>query len=233
MNSKWFHIGIAAGAILASTLAVHAADISRQSYKAPLYSAPADFNWTGLYIGINGGYGFGSSHHNFDVVGTTTGSYDISGAVAGLTVGYNWQLGRWVYGVEGDFDWSGIKGTAPCPGPGFTCGTDSTWLGTARGRFGYAFDRWLPYITAGAAFGNIKATIDPSSAAFPGASATRIGWTGGAGVEYALWQSWSVKAEYLYVSLGDMDCATGCSGIGADKVGFKASLVRGGINYRF
>ena len=117
--------------------------------KAPAYM-PA-FNWTGFYAGINGGGAWGRS--NWSASGN---SFDTSGGVVGGTIGYNWQAGPTVFGVEGDIDWSGIKGSTTCGG--FSCETKNDWLGTFRGRVGYAFNRVMPYVTGGLAVGNIKAT---------------------------------------------------------------------------
>ena len=149
------------------------------------------------------------------------------GPVAGLTLGYNYQTGMWVWGVEGDIDYSGMKGSATCTSGVGSCETKNSWLGTARARLGYAgWNNWLPYITAGAAMGDIKASDGVGTA-----SKTKIGWTAGLGVEYAMWSSWSVKLEYLYVDLGKIDINNGV-GV-ADNVSFKANLVRAGLNYRF
>jgi outer membrane immunogenic protein len=198
-----------------------AADLSRPSYKAPIYSTPG-YSWTGFYAGINGGYGFGSS--TWSGAGTT-GSPSPKGPLGGVTLGYNLQTGSWVWGVEGDFDYSWVKGTATgtgaCAAPG--CETRNNWLATARGRLGYAgWDRWLPYITGGAAFGSMKLT--PANGAAE--TKTRLGWTLGAGVEYAVLTNWTAKLEYLYADLGTT------SGAAAD-VTFKESIVRVGLNYRF
>jgi len=198
----------------------------RPAYKAPYYVAP--FSWTGFYVGINGGYGWGTSDWSSAV---TTGSTDPSGGLAGVTLGYNLQTGVWVWGIEGDFDWSWIKGTdtsgtGVCTGVG--CETKNDWLGTARLRIGYAWDRFMPYITGGGAFGSIKMT--PAG----GASDTedRFGWTIGAGLEYAFLGNWSAKLEYLYVDLGNASCNAATCGT-ATTVGFKESLIRIGVNYRF
>lgn len=117
------------------------------------------YDWTGFYIGINGGGGWGQSRHDFEAAGTTTGDYSISGATAGGTLGANLQAGGLLLGVEGDMNWSDIGGSDSCPNPSFTCRTRSKWLATTRGRVGYAIDRVLPYIKAGAAFGRIRAQI--------------------------------------------------------------------------
>jgi outer membrane immunogenic protein len=208
---------------LAGTAA--AADLSRPA-PAPYYKAPPAFvpyNWTGFYVGINGGGAIGSSSWN------SNGSRDISGGLVGGTVGYNYQMGWAVLGAEGDIDWSGIKGTtnnACAPG----CQTSNTWLSTVRGRLGYAADRFMPYITGGAAFGSIKA----SEPGFAGNSTTNAGWTLGAGLEFAVAGNWTAKAEYLYVDLGNFNCGTACGpGAAINNVSFHTSVLRGGVNYRF
>jgi outer membrane immunogenic protein len=211
--------GFAAAALLIAPIAAQSADLQR-NYKAPAYSAPAYANWTGFYVGINGGYGFGKS--SWSGGGFTTGDFDVKGAQAGGTAGYNFQTGVWVWGLEGDLDWSGMKGS--------TLGleTKNDWMGTARGRFGYAgWNNLLPYITGGAAFGNIKATA-------PGVSVTKtnVGWTAGAGLEYAFLGAWSAKVEYLYADLGKVTCGAADCGVDTD-IKFKANLVRVGLNYRF
>jgi outer membrane immunogenic protein len=106
------------------------------------------YNWTGFYVGVNGGGGWGHSRHDFEAAGTTTGDYRISGATAGGTLGANLQAGGLLLGVEGDMNWSDIGGSDPCPNANFTCRTRSKWLATTRGRVGYAIGRVLPYVTA-------------------------------------------------------------------------------------
>jgi outer membrane immunogenic protein len=223
MMTKTIRAGFAATALLLTPIVAHAADLPRPSYKAPAYSAPSYANWSGFYVGLNGGYGFGKSTWDVPAVSPSP-----KGALFGATLGYNFQTGSWVWGAEGDFDVSTMKGNEAC-GFAATCETKNSWLATARGRLGYAgFANWLPYITGGAAGGDIKAT----NSGLASASKTKIGWTAGAGVEYALWTNWSVKAEYLYVDLGKFDCGISC-GAASDNVSFKANIVRAGVNYRF
>ena len=213
---------------IATSTSAFSADLPRPAYKAPAYSV-SGYSWTGFYAGINGGYGFGTS--NWSGVGNS-GSTKPKGALAGITLGYNLQTGAWVWGLEGDIDYSWVKGsdssgTGVCTGIG--CETRNTWLGTARGRIGYAgWDRWLPYITGGAAFGGIKMT----SATAVSETKTKLGWTLGGGVEYAVMNNWTAKIEYLYADLGTTSCSVATCGVATD-VSFKESIVRAGLNYRF
>ncbi len=91
------------------------------------------------------------------------GSFKTSGGLVGGTLGYNWQVGQAVFGLEGDIDWSNIRGSAFCGGV-TSCETKNDWLGTVRGRLGYAFDRFMPYVTGGLAVGDIKTSIAGSAA---------------------------------------------------------------------
>jgi outer membrane immunogenic protein len=218
-----FKTGVAIAALLMAPFAAHAADLVRP-FKAPPMAVPAYANWSGAYVGVNVGYGFGKSDWAFPAVSPSP-----KGALAGVTLGYNYQTGVWVWGLEGDWDWSGVKGDADCTAFGLgTCTTKNDWLATARARLGYAgWNNWLPYITGGVAFGDIKA-----STALGDASKTKVGWAAGAGIEYAMMANWSLKAEYLYADLGTFDCGITC-GLPSDNVSFKANLIRGGLNYRF
>jgi outer membrane immunogenic protein len=210
--------GIGALALMTMMGPANAADIARRQAmptKAPMYEAP--YNWAGFYVGINGGYGWGTSN----VAAPFPGSSDTHGGLVGGTIGYNWQMGRTVFGLEGDIDWSNLRGSTACAGT--TCETRNDWLSTARGRIGYAFDRFLPFVSGGAAFGDIKNNI----AGIGSASETKAGWTLGGGVEAAIAGPWTAKIEYLYADLG-----RGASVLGADA-SLKTNIVRGGINYRF
>jgi outer membrane immunogenic protein len=213
--------------ILAATASAMAADLARRSempIKAPAY-LPA-FSWTGFYIGANGGGAFGNSTYNF--AGLANNGFDTSGGLAGGTVGFNYQIGQIVWGLEGDGDWSSISGSSLCLGGLFTCQTKNDWLATARGRVGYAVDRVLPYVTGGAAFGDIKVGVPT-----PSIDATNTGWTAGGGIEYALLPNWTTKIEYLYVDLGSAGCGLACGGGVPTKVDFTTNIVRAGLNYKF
>src|SRR5579871_6370778 len=200
-----------------------AADLpARMPTKAP--AMVAAYNWTGWYVGINGGGGFGRSNFTGPVF-ATTGNFNVSGGLVGGTLGYNWENAGLVWGLETDIDWSGIRGSAPCGAT--TCSVNNDFLGTFRGRLGVAsiWQRVLPYITGGLAYGNIRANV----AGFGGANNTRAGWTLGGGLEFAIAGPWTAKVEYLYADLGRNSSADAFG----DTARFSTNIVRGGINYRF
>jgi outer membrane immunogenic protein len=210
--------GASALAVVTMMGAANAADLPiRQQLptKAPLYSAP--YNWTGFYLGINGGGGFG--HSNWNGVGSN--GFNTSGGLVGGTIGYNWQFNQTVIGLEGDADWSSIRGSSSNATLG-SIETRNNYLATVRGRVGYAFDRILPYVTGGLAIGDVKADTP-----FTSTDNTRAGWTVGGGLEFALAGPWTAKVEYLYADLGK---DTNLAGTNVD---FHTNVVRAGLNYRF
>jgi outer membrane immunogenic protein len=216
-------LAAAFGLLTLAALPASAADLPRGTpYKSPAYVAA--YNWTGVYIGINGGGAWGDS----DWSGLAF-SNSPSGGMIGGTAGYNWQGAGmpWVFGIEGDIDWTGIKDSGAC-GVAFSCQTKNDWLGTVRGRIGYSWDRFLPYFTGGVAFGN----VDANRTGFSGSSSTNAGWTIGGGVEGVIAGNWTAKVEYLYVDLGDTGCTVASCGV-ASNVDLRLNTVRAGLNYRF
>ena len=144
------------GVLALGVAAASAADMPRSHpmpAKAPVY-VPPPYSWTGGYIGINGGGGWGWSSFSAPYA---SNSFDTSGGLVGGTLGYNWQSDRFVLGLEGDMDWSSFRASAPCAGT--PCETRNDWLGTVRGRLGYTIDNFMPYVTGGLAVGNIKTLI--------------------------------------------------------------------------
>ena len=209
---------------------------------APSYHYVPPVDWSGIYLGLNGGYDFGKS--NWSNAGLSTGNFSTNGFLLGGTLGINYTTGSgFLFGVEGDFDWSTLLGqssTAACAGlapgvipAGAACATKSEWLSTGRGRVGYVFNRLLVFGTAGAAIADIKVGLNP-----PGnyeAVGPQLGWTAGGGVEYAFSDSWTAKLEYLYADLGEVTCTTSgnCVSTATASVTLKENIVRGGLNYKF
>jgi outer membrane immunogenic protein len=207
----------------------------------PLPSQPiADANapyahWGGVYLGLNGGFGLGSSQWTQGLISTNV--FNTDGFLLGGTIGFNYPVSAVLFGVEGDLDWSTLNGSVGnCAvngaGAAAACETKNNLLGTVRARMGYTFDRTLVYLTGGAAFGNLQTGLNPP-ATFD--SATKVGWAAGAGIEYALSDAWSAKAEYLFVHLGAASCTTAanCGSAAGASVTLNENLVRGGFNYRF
>ncbi|MEJ0012952.1 MAG: outer membrane protein [Bauldia sp.] len=205
---------IAATAItVLSVSGAHAADLSYGTPNAQLYSPVSAVNWTGPHIGINIGAGSGNVSGSYSgtlfggsVDGQPVVPFGTSGVIGGVQLGYDIQSGPWVFGIEGDIDASGITGS----GRQFSGSTNVdassrlNWLGTFRGRLGYAFDQWLLYVTGGLAVANNTVTVVATGTSPGNASSTQThtGWTLGVGGEYSLSQHWSIGAEYRYLDLG-------------------------------
>jgi len=201
-------------------------------------------NWSGPYVGVEGGAGWGSSRHADDN-GFDSGDFQNKGGLVGGEVGYNWQLSQIVFGVEGDMSWSDIAGRS-IGGIDGTCGGDANPncrtrlddLGTVRGRVGLAIGPFLPYATGGLAFGEVQGGEgNPGDTdAFGSGSTYRTGWTAGAGVEMAVTQQLSAKLEYLHVDLGDGPVFTDTFSDGSsasESVNFHTDIVRAGVAFRF
>jgi len=182
----------------------------------------AIYNWTGFYLGVSGGGIWGTGNVSGVRINPT-------GGIFGLTGGYNWQAGAMVFGLEGDFSWVSARGTAST-GVCVNCDLRASWLGTIRGRLGYAVDRFMPYITGGVAFSEIRTN---GGAFFPGVSRSHAGWTLGAGVEFAFAQNWTGKLEYLYADLGRHNCGLLCPGPLPNDIRLTTNIFRGGVNYKF
>ena len=234
---------IAAALAIGAAAPVLAADLPPPV--APPPRAPAFvpaipvFTWTGIYIGANAGYGFGSS--SWSTPAGSVGSFSLNGPLAGGTLGGNYQFGQFVVGAEGDFDWQNLRGASAsgicAPAAIGGCAVSSNWLATIRARGGYAMDRVLLYVTGGGAFANIR----PSTGSLPYGGGTEAGWTAGGGVEYAITDNWTAKAEYLYASFQKATCnSSSCSvgnavvpGLAPASVSFRENIVRAGVNYKF
>lgn len=203
-----------------------AADLPR---KAPDYTAPLPFNWTGFYVGVNAG-----GHLGRDEITTTGNQAGFAGAagldslspvalkpdgfIGGIQLGYNWQINSFVLGIEGDAAWlSGnnsrtlvFPGPVPEAGDVLTNSIENRFLGTVRGRFGIGFDRALLYATGGIAFGSLKTNNSMCIQGCPGTAATfasventttRTGWTVGAGLEYAFAPNWTARGSNISMSI--------------------------------
>jgi outer membrane immunogenic protein len=198
---KWGAVigGVALAAL--ASLPARAADMTPIAQR-PATSGyfPAQFLWTGFYLGAGIGDGWGTSTFT-DPLATTTASAaspSLKGFLVGGVGGINYQISSIVLGVEGDFYASFVKGTALDP-LGNALQTQVFWTATFTGRLGWAFDRLLIYGKGGAAFDYDRDTVTQPSAAAVVGSTNRAGWTVGGGVEYAFTEHWTARIEYDYL----------------------------------
>ncbi len=213
------------------------------------FAPPPVYSWSGVYVGVHAGYGWGDTEAT-DRLGSNGKpwnelgdrfSADTDGAVVGGHLGYNWQSGNLVWGVEGDVGWLGGSGTGTSSESSDThVKSDGGLFVTARGRLGVAFERSLVYVTGGYmgadlnsnVFDNIGTALTTSDAGF------QSGWTVGGGLEHALHDGWSLKGEYLYYDLGEervSGVCDGCAGTVVQPFNIEntGNIVRLGLNKRW
>ncbi len=222
--------------------------------KMPIKAAPvAGYSWTGFYLGVNGGYGVGRNPSTtFDFSNTPPGtqlladSWNLApaGWIGGVQAGYNYQMDRWVFGVEADFQGSGQKDSAclVCTATtgSFLVDQKLPWFATVRGRIGWAAGPILSYFTGGWAYGRVETSLSAGSASTPFATGSiqdnKSGWVIGTGLEAALAGNWTAKVEYLYMSLGSTDVpnfnAVGGSVHFSTTSDIRDRFIRAGLNYR-
>jgi outer membrane immunogenic protein len=211
-------IALGAAPAMAADMAVKAVPVA-----APLPS------WTGFYIGINGGGGWGSVDPSVSnigpnsffalanipaVVGNGSQGFNTSGALAGGQFGYLYQTGRAILGVEASFDWTNLRGSRtigptlyPVNAPdNFTWNLrgSSDFMAMLLGRIGFDMGTWYPYLTGGAAVAHLKYSANYVETFYPtnvtnSFSHDTFGWVVGGGAEFRVWQNWMIRGEYLHV----------------------------------
>lgn len=257
-------LGGTAVALALAASPAFAADLSYPAKAPPMMAVVPVFSWTGFYLGANFGYGWGDAsgyapYDNSDyatIVGlVTNGSGDPDGWFGGVQAGYNYQFyNNVVLGIEADAQFADMSDTyrfgytvtdlASTPqvdDPDFAVygryTTKVDAFGTIRARLGYAMDRFLPYVTGGLAWANVKV----SGTTIVGDDTEVVGWSGsykdtywgwalGAGAEYAVTDNWTIKAEYIYSDLG----STSFSGLfNRNDLDFSMQTLKVGVNYKF
>jgi outer membrane immunogenic protein len=201
---------------------------------------PAFNQWSGWYAGVAAGAGWGTAEQtDTSIFGPfTSGRYDTSGPLLGISAGYNWQTGMVVLGAEADLSWAAIKGAQRAPAVCFNsnCSSEIQALGTLRGRLGLAWGDWLPYVTGGLAYADLHGSEGPLLGTGGSGSTWASGYTIGGGAEVKLASRWSAKFEYLFVDLGKHEVWTNNLGLGVfarENLDVTAHIVRLGLNYQF
>ncbi len=230
---------IMAAAVLATTSTTRAADLAATSVE-PIAPVLPVYDWTGPYVGLHAGYGWGREHDDLSENGiapttpvettlapAAADRFSLNGFIGGAHAGYNYQFAnQFVVGVEGDIDYSNLNGDKRfnIPAPGLYK-FKTKWQGSARLRAGYAIDNLLLYATGGIAFANAELKVNGSSD-----TNTHIGWTVGAGAEYAFTQNWIGRAEVRY---SDFSKKTYDTSFGRVKADFNETTATVGISYKF
>ncbi|HWD13017.1 porin family protein [Pseudochrobactrum sp. sp1633] len=208
-------------------------------YNEPAPAVVDTFSWTGGYIGLNAGYAGGKFKTDFyeDVFTDLSLRGNASGFIGGVQAGYNWQFDQAIVGIETDFQGSSLKSDFSVSDSmtGISLGTKVSWFGTTRLRLGYTpVDRFMVYATGGVAYGKVKTYADVFGG-YSSQSDTKVGYTVGAGAEYAITNNVTLKTEYLYTDLGKLKLDADFDGrsirIGEAKSQFHT--VRVGVNYKF
>ena len=202
---------------------------------APVASAPAAiYTWSGFYIGGQVGAGVSRSSWSDPLTRGSNTFTSGAGFLGGGQVGANYQWNVLVLGVEGDFNWTGMKGTGS-DFLGDSIGTETQWTSTLAGRVGAAFDRLLIYGKGGAAFARDRSTFTDLAGNGARSAFTRTGWTAGVGLEYGITANWSAKIEYDYLSFGSqpLNFMTATPTTYASSASLNAQEIKAGINFRF
>ena len=232
---------VSAAAVLATSLCgtASAADLALRS--RAVYAAPvrAFYNWTGCYVGGNGGgfwvrrewsdefFGFGDS-----------GDRSASGGLGGVQVGCNYQVSQLVFGVQGDWDWGSASFSHTRPfAPFFTDQVDTKSLASVTGRVGFAWDRFLLYAKGGGAWIQTDFNVQTAAGSFS-SSGTRSGWTVGIGGEYAFLQWLTGFIEYDHYGFGDHDngafgCGFACPFVAVPTSVDRVDVLKAGLNFKF
>jgi outer membrane immunogenic protein len=219
------------------------ADLGRMPVKAPVVAPVPYFSWSGCYIGVHGGGGFGEKR----VVDFAR--HDVDGWLVGGQVGCDFQTGAFVFGLEGSGSWADISGnSADLLGFGLNTRSQIDFLGTFTGRIGWAFDRTLLYVKGGGAVADDRYRVDCLAGSIvcalaglaPGdviarADETRWGWLVGGGIEWAFTPNWSAKLEYNFMDFGRerVDFALVGGGTAPFDVDQHVHVIKAGINWRF
>jgi outer membrane immunogenic protein len=240
---------LTSAAFIALGATSYAADLPAPMAAVEPMPVVAPYSWTGFYLGVHAGYGWGDRHFDYDDdsflsdcgfgdcdISTAGFDYDPDGWLVGGQIGANYQWNWLVLGVEADASWAHLDDDLnidPYFGEELDVDIKVEWLATIRGRLGLAFDRFMIYGTGGVAFAGIDtdATWDGDS---DSDSATHTGWTAGLGVEGMITQHLTAKLEYLYADFGEEDFDyTDITAASFGQADLELHLVRAGLNYKF
>src|ERR1700730_13152352 len=243
---KKFWLGTVGLVALGVAAPASAADLAARPYtKAPPPIVAAVYDWSGFYIGANGGWG--SQRNCFNAVEITgvflgaEGCHDATGGVAGGQIGYRWQATQWVFGLEAQGDWADLRGqNTSLFFPGFINRSKLDAFGLFTGQVGYAWNNVLLYVKGGAAVtDNRRDILFAATNAIEGTSNTNTQWGGtvGVGLEYGFAPNWSVAIEYDHIFSNDRTTTffvpATSTFFAADRIRGDVDLVTARVDYHF
>jgi outer membrane immunogenic protein len=228
-------ITLAAGSV-ACVCSAMAADLPPARMPAavqPVAYAPPVYNWSGFYVGGHVGGGFADSSWS-DPFAAGNDTFSKGGFLGGAQAGVNAQFNWLVVGLEGDFSWTGLKGSG-ADSIGDSLNTKTEWTSTVTGRIGAAFDRLLVYGKGGLAIAQDQSSLIDTASTISSTTFMRTGWTAGAGLEYALDEHWAVRAEYDYLGFGTkaLNFNTPLLGPVTSNASLNVQEVKAGLDFRF
>lgn len=240
MSKSWLAAAATAAFLCFTVLTI--SDASAGGSLKDDYRPPA-FSWNGFYIGGHAGLATGQTDGETDLGGlfTLNTDYDMNGALWGGHIGYNYQTGHTVLGIEGTWSALNLDGSTTCVVV-LNCARSTDWLATIVGRIGIAMDRGLVYGLAGVAWGDVQTTATDNIVGlvrFNG-GATHVGWVAGLGFEYAITPNILARIEYNHVDLGsevhDLDLSVAGTATGLSvpsKVDLTVDAIKVGVSWKF
>jgi outer membrane immunogenic protein len=234
-------------AVVSMSAPASAADLAARPYtKAPPPMVAAIYDWTGFYMGLNGGGG--SSHKCWDINDSLgfvipafrEGCHDATGGVAGGQLGYRWQAANWVFGLEGQGDWANFKGSnVSLFNTAITNQTKIDAFGLFTGQVGYAWNNVLWYVKGGGAVvnDNYRGFVTATNIGIDTASQTRWGGVVGTGLEFGFAPNWSVAVEYDHIFMGNQNVTLNFVGTGlidrVDNIKQDVDMAAVRVNWRW
>jgi outer membrane immunogenic protein len=217
---------IAGAALLAATSLSTAADMPVEA--PPMEAAVEEFSWSGVYIGMHGGWAWAEADVTLDAFPDDEFGFDADDFVIGGQIGYNWAWDSWLLGIEGDGSFAGLGDEDD----DLLLSTDHEFLASIRGRLGLTFDRFLVYGTGGAAWAGFS--IDDDDPAFGDDDETTFfGWAAGGGIEYAITDNVSLGVEYLHYEFDDEGFDFDDPLLAGLEANLSVDVVRGRLNVKF
>jgi len=228
-------VGVIAGLALGSAALLSAGAANADGYtRGSVKDVPQYFSWTGFYIGGSAGLVTGNTTGDPGLAGLLTTDYPLSGALYGGQLGYNWQTGATVFGIEAGFSGADISGTTNSVAV-LTCKRDVNWLATVVGRAGIAMDRSLLYAMAGVAWADVDTNVSIVGIPLLSGSDTHVGWVAGFGFEHAFTNRVSTRIEYSHVDLGSENTGLSLAAgpvVVTDKVDVRLDTIKLGVNFK-